>query len=473
MAAKGTFKPIDKAFAILFLLLIATSILHVSSVAGIGEGRASSVLQLPAEVERFRALDRDLCVSLDYLDRTSIGHEVKTELLSTQLERIEESLRDLGRSDVRISGMTRLVEPYMHIREVRSKIHDQRADLKTLFEPGGSLDRALQASQFVVRANITRLGEESTKATSSFFGVSDNARRMALMTGFAAIVVFWPVRLMARRAAAKPLEALQAATRAVGEERWHASSIEAMNDDAVGELVTAFHTMADKLRESRKQRSSAFHKTLTSLVQTIEAKDAYVSNHSYNVTKLGEMLARAIGLPEHEVEEVACGGLLHDVGKIGIPDEIINKPGKLTDAEFKVIQEHPVIGCRIVKPLDGSEVLLPAVRHHHEHWCGGGYPDGLAGEDIPLAARIIAVSDVFEALISDRSYRKRLTLEKAIEILESEAGKKLDPRLVKTFVSEVLPGVRELLPDIASEKDGDGSPHAAPVAPANPQTVST
>jgi putative nucleotidyltransferase with HDIG domain len=229
--------------------------------------------------------------------------------------------------------------------------------------------------------------------------------------------------------------------------------------------------MADKLRESREQRSSAFHKTLTSLVQTVEAKDPYTSNHSCNVSKLGALLARAIGLPDLDVEEVACGGLLHDVGKIGIPDEIINKPGKLTDAEFKVIQEHPVIGHRIVRPLDGAEVLLPAVRHHHEHWNGGGYPDGLAGEDIPLAARIIGVADVFEALTSERSYRPRMSLEKAVEILESEAGKKLDPRLVETFITQVLPSVRERFPDLVSSADTNERETGADLLKERPKPV--
>ncbi|GAF74389.1 unnamed protein product, partial [marine sediment metagenome] len=224
---------------------------------------------------------------------------------------------------------------------------------------------------------------------------------------------------------------------------------------AVGGLMDAFHTMADKLRESRQQRASSFRGTLMSLVQTIEAKDEYTSNHSSNVSKYAEKLARAHGMSEEDISGIAAGGLLHDIGKIGIPDEIINKPGKLTPEEFNIIAEHPVICERIVKPLEGSEVLVPLVRHHHEHWDGSGYPDGLAAAQIPLPARIIAVADVFEALTSERSYRKKMPVEKAVGILQEESGKTLDPQLVELFTCQVIPQIKHLLAEPAHDAQQD------------------
>ncbi|MFQ5805353.1 MAG: HD-GYP domain-containing protein [Phycisphaerae bacterium] len=447
MASKITFKPIDTAFAILFLLLIVVAILHVTTVTDMGEQYSAEVLQMPAELERFRALERDVRASSDHLKSGSLDRDAKVAVLDTELGYIESALHDLGRSGLKVSGLTRLVEPYMHIRDVRQKIQANADDVDALLAAGGPLDRALQATLFVVRNNITRLGDELSLATASVNGSKNQARQIAVLGGLAAVLVFVPVRLMAGRTAAKPIRALKAATHAVAEERWSAASIECEPGDAVGDLVVAFHTMADKLRESRQERTNAFRRTLASLVQTIEAKDAFVSNHSCNVSKLAELLARARGLPEADVKEVAYGGLLHDIGKIGVPDEIINKPGALTTEEFSRIQEHPAIGDRIVTPLDGSEVLLPPVRHHHEHWDGSGYPDGLRGEQIPLVARIIAVADVFESLISDRPYRDRMSVEQAVDVLRSEAGKTLAPELVDTFLSKVLPKIKHLLPD--------------------------
>jgi putative nucleotidyltransferase with HDIG domain len=457
MALKATFKPIDTAFAILFVLLIAIAVLHVSTVTDMGEGYSAGVLQIPTELERFRALEGALRHASDHLISESLAPDAKIAILDSELERIEYALRDLGSSGLEISGLTRLVEPYTHIRDARRKLQTKGDEADTILAAGGSLDRALQATLFVVRNNITRLGEELSVATASVNESKNHATRIAILCGLAAVLVFVPVRLMAGRTAAKPIRALQAATRAVADERWNAAGIESEAGDAVGELVLAFHTMAEKLRESRQERAQAFRRTLASLVQTIEAKDAFVSNHSCNVSKLAELLARARGLPEADVKEIAYGGLLHDIGKIGIPDEIINKPGELTTDEFSRIQEHPAIGDRIVTPLDGSEVLLPPVRHHHEHWDGAGYPDGLRGEQIPLIARIIAVADVFESLISDRPYRNRMPVEQAVDVLRQESGKTLEPKLVDVFISEVLPKVSHLLQQPRGEAASVGS----------------
>jgi HD-GYP domain-containing protein (c-di-GMP phosphodiesterase class II) len=387
----------------------------------------------------------DLVDATTHLSNESMNRDARVAVLEVELGQIEGALHALGGSDVNVPGLTRLVEPYMHIREARSKIQAGTRDVDALLAIDGPLDRALQATLFVVRNNVTRLGEELAATTDSLNTSSSQARTIAVFAALAAILVFAPIRFMAARAAAKPIQALKAATQAVADDRWNGSSMEPQSDDAIGELVSAFDIMAKRLRESRQDRSVAYRHTLASLVQAIEAKDAYTSNHSCNVSKFAEHLAQALGLPESECDEITNGGLLHDIGKIGIPDAIINKPGKLTAEEFAVIQQHPVIGGRIVKPLDGGEALLPPVRYHHESWDGTGYPDGLHGEQIPLAARIIAVADVFEAVTSDRPYRKRMPIEGAVRILKEEAGRKLDPQLVDTFCSEVIPKIKDSL----------------------------
>jgi len=457
MAGKTAFKRIDTAFAILFIMLIAFVLLHVTIVSDMGGDSSTKVLQITSELERYRDLERNLSLSTNHLRNESMNQDTKMAILDIELEKIENALHALGKSGLDVAGLTRLIEPYIQIHDTRLKIKTQSSDEYTFLAAGGLLDRTLQATLFVVRNNIICLGEELTATTASLNKRNDRSRQIAILVGLVAVLVFVPVRLLAGRAAANPIRALQAATHAVAEERWNAVNIKGDSDDAVGDLLTAFRSMADKLRESRQERANAFRCTMMSLVQTIEAKDEYTFNHSNNVSKYAELLARAYGLSEKEIEEITVGGLLHDIGKIGIPDVIINKPGKLTTEEFNTIAEHPVICDRIVKPLDGSEALIPQVRHHHEHWDGNGYPDGLRGEQIPLSARIIAVADVFEALTSKRPYRDKMSVEKAVIIMRQEAGSTLDPQLVEMFISEVLQKIGHLSTEPPTEAASNDS----------------
>ncbi len=175
---------------------------------------------------------------------------------------------------------------------------------------------------------------------------------------------------------------------------------------------------------------------VTSLASAIDAKDEYTKDHSSSVSRYSVALARAINLPEKEIERIKLGALLHDIGKIGIPEYVLTKPAKLTDEEFKVIQQHPTIGVqKILEPNPLLHDLIPIVKYHHEQWNGKGYPCGLKGDDIPLAARIVAVADTYHALISDRPYRKGLSVEKACAILEEGAGIQWDKELVRQFIS--------------------------------------
>jgi HD-GYP domain-containing protein (c-di-GMP phosphodiesterase class II) len=144
-----------------------------------------------------------------------------------------------------------------------------------------------------------------------------------------------------------------------------------------------------------------------------------------------------MGLPEDEVEALYRGGIIHDIGKIGVPDHILLKTGEL-DAEERIrMHLHPIIGERIVAPLESGSDLLPMIRHHHEHYDGSGYPDRLAGESIPLLARIVSVCDAYDALTNDRPYRRRQTQEQAVSILRSGAGRQWDPRVVSLLMEEV------------------------------------
>lgn len=175
---------------------------------------------------------------------------------------------------------------------------------------------------------------------------------------------------------------------------------------------------------------------VTSLAGAIDAKDEYTKGHSSSVSRYAEALARQINLPEKDVERIKLGALLHDIGKIGIPESVLRKPSKLNDEEWEIMKQHPTIGAeKVLLPNESLHDLIPIVKYHHEHWDGSGYPEKLKGEDIPLAARIVAVADAYHALISDRPYRKGMSNEKACEILRIGAGIQWDKDLVREFIN--------------------------------------
>lgn len=172
------------------------------------------------------------------------------------------------------------------------------------------------------------------------------------------------------------------------------------------------------------------------LVASVEARDPYTRGHSERVTAYSLSIAAVMGLDDRSREILELSGLLHDVGKIGVPEAVLQKAGKLTDEEFRHIKLHPVQGSEIVKNIRHPyiEEVVQGVRHHHERWSGGGYPDGLKGDDINLTSRILAVGDTYDAMTSDRPYRKGMPAEKAIAILQDISGSQLEPDVVEAFL---------------------------------------
>lgn len=190
----------------------------------------------------------------------------------------------------------------------------------------------------------------------------------------------------------------------------------------------------NKLEQKVDEINSLNHSFLTALAASIDARDPYTSGHSQRVAHWGREIANSIGLPKQQVDKVYFGGILHDVGKIGIEDDILNKEGRLSSDEFDRIKRHTVIGYEIVKQAGVFEDLLPAVRSHHERIDGLGYPDGLQGEEIPLIARILAIADAFDAMVSDRPYRRGMPAEKALQQIKAGAGTQFDKRLAQEFI---------------------------------------
>jgi putative two-component system response regulator len=198
--------------------------------------------------------------------------------------------------------------------------------------------------------------------------------------------------------------------------------------------VRANLRLAEALR-----RLEATQDVLVALANAVDAKDPLTEHHCGRVAERAVDVARLVGLDQEQVEAVGYGAVLHDVGKIGIADEVLTKPGKLTDAERTEMQRHPIVGAAILAPLRLGSVVGPIVRAHHERWDGVGYPDGLRADEIPIGARIVAVTDAYDAMTHDRPYRRSLSEDEARTEMARHRGSQFDPDVVDAFL-EYLPG---------------------------------
>ena len=205
-----------------------------------------------------------------------------------------------------------------------------------------------------------------------------------------------------------------------------------MNRNLEGKVRERTKQLAAKHQELR----TAYIQTIRALAEAIDAKDAYTRGHSERVAVYSSRLAREMGLRKEMIERIYFSGLLHDVGKIGVPDAIITKPDRLTEEEYLEIQKHPEIGAKILEPVEFLRHIVPCVRHHHEWFdgCSRGYPDGLRGDKIPLPSRVILVCDTVEVMTSDRPYRKALPLDTVVRELHKYSGSQFDPVCVDAFL---------------------------------------
>jgi diguanylate cyclase (GGDEF)-like protein len=202
---------------------------------------------------------------------------------------------------------------------------------------------------------------------------------------------------------------------------------------------------ADDRSDEETAASSTFD-VFQGLVLAVDTKDHYTKRHSEDVSRYATFLAQRIGLPTEEIATIGVAGLLHDIGKIGIPDQILRKPGRLTEGEYAIVQQHVALGDMIVRDLPDVDAVRAGIRHHHERWDGDGYLDHLEAEGIPLIARILAVADAFSAMTTTRPYRKALDLREALHRLEDAAGTQLEARLVTAFVEGIEHDVDPPLP---------------------------
>ena len=230
-----------------------------------------------------------------------------------------------------------------------------------------------------------------------------------------------------------------------GENEWkgfHAGAADYVSDTASiellfyrGERVLAESHFRDHAEKSVRSREKMFVNILQVMAKSIEARDAYTMHHSEDVAKYARILARKIGWSEDRIRRIGIAGLLHDIGKIGVPEKLLTKPGPLTEEEYEIFKKHPLISIVILDPIVELKGIIKMVKHHHEWYDGSGYPDGLKGNDIPLGARIVHIADAYESMLSQRVYREvPLSKEDALEELRCCTGTQFDPELTRTFI---------------------------------------
>jgi HD-GYP domain-containing protein (c-di-GMP phosphodiesterase class II) len=206
----------------------------------------------------------------------------------------------------------------------------------------------------------------------------------------------------------------------------------------VNQLADALNRAAESVKESRQSLQEAYLQFVETMAQALDARDTYTAGHSNRVSEYSVAIATAMELSPERIETINVGAKLHDIGKIGIPDAVLQKPGRLTAEEYELIKQHPRIGKRILEKMGRFQTYLPIVELHHENHDGSGYPHGLKGDEIPLEARIVHVADVYDAISSDRAYRKSMSMQRVLETLKEGAGSQFDPNVVEALLSLIL-----------------------------------
>jgi putative nucleotidyltransferase with HDIG domain len=260
------------------------------------------------------------------------------------------------------------------------------------------------------------------------------------------VLVFALVLLLSAwgiRQSMEPLVKLREGTRRLAAQDF-STRVLISSGDEFEELAESFNNMTEKVGTLFEELKDLNWSTITTLARTIDAKSPWTAGHSERVSQMSVGIARVMGLPEAELERLYRGGLLHDIGKIGIPISIIDKKGRLTDEEMALMRSHVTIGARILEPLKALEDVIPIVVYHHERWDGKGYEAGLAGTDIPRLARILCVADSYDAMRSDRPYRAGRSPDESLEEVALCAGSQFDPDAVVAFVEYMASDEGEL-----------------------------
>jgi len=309
-----------------------------------------------------------------------------------------------------------------------------------------TLRAGAQGYEFVVPISFAnkKLGEMHLAVDASTLATAQaDARRNILLVSLAALALGVLGTFFLSALFTNPVKRLTGAVYQLSAGRYD-DQLPISSRDELGELTANFNAMTriilkqkSKLEHNARELESAYVDTVMLLATVIDARDNYTMGHSTRVSRLSLLLGRKMGLGERELKDLEIVCMFHDVGKIKTPDKILNKKGPLTEAEHETMMKHTVYGAEILGIVESLRKYIPAVLHHHEWYDGSGYPDGLKGEEIPLFASIISISDAYDAMTSSRPYRAAMSKEKALKELHKYRSKQFAPNVVDTFVSIV------------------------------------
>ncbi len=273
------------------------------------------------------------------------------------------------------------------------------------------------------------------KLSDAYFAVTQ-MRKATRWWGLLVVILSLVVGVLSAKSITRPIDQLTRTARSIAQ-RDFTQRADIRSRTEIGELAQTFNQMAEDiqhyigdLQAASQQNRQLFMDSIEMIAAAVDAKDPYTKGHSGRVSQYSVILAKELGLPEEEVSKIRISATLHDVGKIGVEDRVLKKPGVLTNEEFEIMKRHPVMGFEIVRQVKQLAEMLPGIRWHHETLSGKGYPDGIKGDELPLMTRIIAVSDTFDAITTDRPYQAGRDFPAAMEILRKHAGSKYDPVVV-------------------------------------------
>jgi HD-GYP domain-containing protein (c-di-GMP phosphodiesterase class II) len=371
------------------------------------------------------------------------------------LRRIVARIREEGKGDVTAFLVDRDGRVLIHSEPAIDVQHPSFADLK-LVKEFGNAKVPLRLTESYENEGVKILGTVAPAAPNvgvivqkpeqrAFASVDQMIRATAQWVAVALLLAI-AASLLFASGIARPIRLLAQRTREIAEGNYQ-QRVELKTRNEIGELAQNFNVMSesiehavDQLKKAAHENSLLFLNSVRMLAAAIDAKDPYTRGHSERVARYSIGIGKNLNLADKEMRNLRISALLHDVGKIGIDDRILRKPGALSDDEFEVMKGHPAKGAAIMSGVAQLIDIIPGMKYHHEKWSGGGYPDGLEGEQIPMQARIVAIADTFDAMTTNRPYQKAMELGYVVEKVKSFAGTRFDPRVVDAFVNAVKRG---------------------------------
>jgi putative nucleotidyltransferase with HDIG domain len=348
-------------------------------------------------------------------------------------------------------------------REVRATLVDRSGHILFPFSPGeetrkhpstlvadftrfpARVTRSEETGHGAVLASIAPVGEPDwgvlLERDLDFAFASVNLMvRDTLVWGAVSLALALLAGILFARRLSQPIATLAASARAISEGAYGAT-VDAGGTAEIAALSASFNRMSESIRDAfekvqraARENRELFLSSIRALAEAIDAKDPYTRGHSERVARYSASIAEEMGMPSEDVERVRVAALLHDVGKIGVDDRIIRKPTALTEEEFEVMKTHPAKGAAIMGAIPQLADIIPGMKHHHEKWEGGGYPDGIKGEAIPMQARIVTIADTFDAMTTTRPYQKAMEIGYVVERIKSFSGVRYDPVVVQAFL---------------------------------------